>query len=82
MSMKKLCVFCEVVVKSMNKSVVDEVALRRGLSAVLLLLFSVLHSICIFMHKLPCKPSNTFMLFRISGSARQTYISHSCSSKG
>jgi hypothetical protein len=56
MSMKKLYVACEVVVKFLNKSVVDQVALRQGLPAVLLfllllLLFSVFPpTLGIFLH--------------------------------
>ena len=40
--MKKLYVVCAVVVKFLNKSVVDQVALRQGLTAVLLFLLLLL----------------------------------------
>jgi hypothetical protein len=57
MSMKKLYIFCEAVARFLNKSVLDQVALRQGLSEVLLfpllllLLFSVFPpTLGIFLH--------------------------------
>jgi len=79
MLMKKLYVVCEVVVKFLNKSVVDQVALRQGLTAVLLfllllllLLFSVFPpTLGIFLHVEADDIGER-------QTRRQTDISHSC----
>jgi hypothetical protein len=66
--MKKLYVVCEVVVTFLSKSVVDQVALRQGLTAVLLFLLLFLH----VQADVGTPKHIHYTLFRISESARQT----------
>lgn len=75
MSMKKLYVVCEVVVTFLNKSVVDQVALTQGLTAVLLFLLLFLH-----VQADVGTPKHIYAVSDIGErqADRQTDISHSC----
>jgi len=79
--MKKLYVVCEVVVKFLNKSVVDQVALRQGLTAVLLFLLLLLLLLLLFS----VFPPTLGIFLHVEAddigerqTRRQTDISHSC----
>ena len=84
MSVKKLCVVCEVVVKFPNKSVVDQVALRVYPQSTVPFTFSFQHYFTYTRYFSSCaswrgNPQTyiyiyiyIYMLFRISESTRQT----------